>query len=80
MDSQERYINGFDPGSPFIIAEAPPFLSHSGVGALSANGREQNGRDQCDVKWAHPGVREQIARAGTDVQPLLSKVLLDSSA
>ena len=44
------YIDGLDPSSAFFLAEAPPFLSDLGGQALSPNGREQKGREQCGEK------------------------------
>ena len=44
------YIDGLDPSSAFLLAEAPPFLSDLGGQALSTDGGEQKGREQCGDK------------------------------
>ena len=44
------YIDSLDPSSAFFLAEAPPFLSDLRGQALSTDGGEQKGREQCGDK------------------------------
>ena len=47
---QKRDLDGVQPRRAFIWAEAPPFPSNLGSDTMSANGCEQEGRDQRDTK------------------------------
>jgi len=61
-------LDGFDPSSTLIRANAPPFLSHPGGVTDSAGGRKQQGRDQCDakdVKESRPGTRNKERNHGS---------------
>ena len=77
-------LDSVEPRGTFIRTETPPFLSDLRGGAVSANGCEQEGRDQCgakDVKKNHPGARQQKKETKAWVQPAFSKMFLycDSS-
>ena len=59
---QKKDLDGVHPRGTFIRADAPPLPSYLGSGAVSANGCEREGRDQCDakdVKKDHPCTSKQ---------------------
>lgn len=70
-DKQERDLDGIDPRSTFIRADAPPFPSHPRDITVPENGCEQKCRDQCDAKGikSHPGTNCKGQRQ-VGVQPL----------
>lgn len=56
-----KNLDGIDPRSTILWAEAPPILSHVGGSTMPTGGCEQKGRDQCDMedmKKNHPSARE----------------------
>jgi hypothetical protein len=62
----EEDLDAVDPRSTFIGTNAPPFLPNLRGSAVSADGCEQESRDQCgakEVEEGHPdtsgGKREQ---------------------
>ena len=64
-------LDGVEPGCAFTGAEAPPFPSNLGIGAVSANGNKQKGEKECDAKDVernHPGTRKAENRDRHEVQ------------
>ena len=65
-------LDGVNPTSTVGGTDAPPLLSHPGVGTASINRDEEEGRDQRDVEDAkehHVRTRSQEEKTGTGVIP-----------